>query len=298
MITRVPASVTGAKPEAADPAVRTPDTEEEAAPPVLIAEPELDRPQPLCSSADENRHATARIRCGYRDAVGMNPNKGKPGALAGRTVTERDASQWAERFITHTQQLRRAIASTTFQSMHTPKSAANERYFSPMTARRERARALGSTVVTLMLMIAPFASARAQGGGGGGQGSPTTPPAASIGIKRNADRDDPLNFLLERKKLLQIDKSLEDSLKYYRKEMQHMQDVVFKDLDKAAAKKELGQLPSATKIASMTKEAEDRVKDIQSAYRDRARILLSERQRTQVDSIDNVWKRTNTPPPA
>jgi hypothetical protein len=47
----------------------------------------------------------------------------------------------------------------------------------------------------------------------------------------------------------------------------------------------------------MTKEADDRVKDIQSAYRDRARMLLSERQRTQVDSIDSVWKRSNTPPP-
>lgn len=297
MINRVPASVTGAKGAPLETAERAPDADEDVVvPPVLIAEPELERPQPACTIVDKSRHATARTRCGNRVSDGMNPSGGKPGALAGRTVTERDASHRAEPFITYAQQLRPATAPTTFQTMHTPRSAAHQGIFSPMTSRRERARTLPSAMVALLLTFAPLTSAHAQAGGGG-QGSPATPPAASIGIKRNADRDDPLNFLLERKKLLLIDKSLEDSIKAYRKEMQHMQDVVFKDLDKAAAKKELGQLPSATKIASMTKEADDRVKDIQSAYRDRARMLLNERQRTQVDSIDSVWKRSNTPPP-
>lgn len=160
------------------------------------------------------------------------------------------------------------------------------------TASRVLGRAFALVLVGALVVLAPAQSASAQGGGGGGQNQSSAPPAASIGPKKNADRDDPINFLLERKKLLVIGKSLEDSLKNYRDEMRHMQDVVFKDLDKAASKKTNGQLPSATLIATMTKEAEERVKDIQSAYRDRARLLLSDRQKTQMDSIDNVWKRS------
>ncbi|MEO7997173.1 MAG: hypothetical protein ABI852_06985 [Gemmatimonadaceae bacterium] len=158
-----------------------------------------------------------------------------------------------------------------------------------------RTRITSLAIVAAVLAFAPLERAHAQGGGGAGQGSTPSPPAASTGIKRGADRDDPINFLLERKKMLLIDKTLEDSLKSFRKEMQHMQDVVFKDLDKAAAKKEQGQLPSVTVIAVMTKDADERVKDIQSAYRDRARLLLSDRQRTQVDSIESVWKRSTAP---
>lgn len=177
--------------------------------------------------------------------------------------------------------------------MLTPETSAPVKKSSHKTpaAFGSRTRVTSFLLAGVVLAFAPLQAARAQGGGGG-QGSPTTPPAASIAAKKNADRDDPINFLLERKKILALSKTLEDSLKNYRDEMRHMQDVVFKDLDKAAAKKTNGQLPSATLIASMTKDAEDRVKDIQGAYRDRARLLLSERQKTQVDSIDNVWKRS------
>lgn len=73
-----------------------------------------------------------------------------------------------------------------------------------------------------------------------------------------------------------------------------MQDVVFKDLDKAATKKENGQPPSASIVLVLTKDSEERVKDIQSAYRDRSHSLLNTRQRAQVDSVEAVWKR----PPA
>ncbi|MEO7360541.1 MAG: hypothetical protein ABI120_09425, partial [Gemmatimonadaceae bacterium] len=107
-----------------------------------------------------------------------------------------------------------------------------------------RARVASLVLAGALFALVPLQAARAQGGGGG-QGSPATPLAASISIKKAADRDDPINFLLERKKMLVVDKTLEDSLKNYRDEMRHMQDVVFKDLDKAAAKKTGGQLPSA-----------------------------------------------------
>lgn len=70
-----------------------------------------------------------------------------------------------------------------------------------------------------------------------------------------------------------------------------MQEVVYKDLDKAAAVKEQGQPLSATIVFNMTKESEERVKDIQSAYRDRARAMLSERQTQQADSLEVIWKR-------
>lgn len=215
--------------------------------------------------------------------------------LAGRTVAENVSSQPLKPLVTKAQQLRLGTSSTTFHVMITPKTAGKPVLVPASTYQHHgaRKRMLSLAVVAVAFTFAPLQLVRAQGAGG--QGSPPSPPAASTGIKRNADRDDPVNFLLERKKLLLLDKSLEDSLKSYRKEMQHMQDVVFKDLDKAAAKKEQGQLPSVTVIAVMTKDADERVKDIQSAYRDRARLLLSERQRTQVDSIERVWKRSTTP---
>ena len=146
---------------------------------------------------------------------------------------------------------------------------------------------MSATVALIMLAAANAASAQ----GGGGQGQSPTAPAASTNLKRTADRDDPINFLLEKKKLLVLNRALEDSLKFFRKEMQRYQEVVFKDLDKAATRKDRGQLPGPSIIASMTRDSEGRVKDIQSAYRDRARQILSERQRTQVDSLEGIWKR-------
>lgn len=158
-----------------------------------------------------------------------------------------------------------------------------------------------STSVTQLQRLAAFivmllatgllsaSTSHAQGGGGGG--TTTTAPAASASIKRMYDKSDPLAFLLERKKPLELNKALEDSLKLLRKEMQRMQEVIYKDLDKAATVKEQGQLPSPTVVLGMTKESESRVKDIQSAYRDRARAMLSERQTVQADSLEVIWRR-------
>jgi len=161
------------------------------------------------------------------------------------------------------------------------------------TAALSAARRIAGTLGAVgTLLLVPSVFLHAQGGGGAGQGGGSaTAPAASANVKRAADRDDPLNFLLDKKKLLVLDRTVEDSLKSFRKEMQHYQDVVYKDLDKAATRKEQGQLPGPSIIASMTRDSEERVKDIQSAYRDRARLLLSERQRAQVDSLEGIWKR-------
>ena len=162
----------------------------------------------------------------------------------------------------------------------------------PTVARSVARRVAGILGAAGTLFLMPSVLVHAQGGGGGGQGGGSaTAPAASANLKRAADRDDPLNFLLTKKKLLLLDRPLEDSLKKFRKEMQHYQDVVYKDLDKAATRKDQGQLPGPSIIATMTRESEERVKDIQSAYRDRARLLLSERQRAQVDSLEGIWRR-------
>ncbi|MEP6766664.1 MAG: hypothetical protein ABJB66_20275, partial [Gemmatimonadaceae bacterium] len=137
---------------------------------------------------------------------------------------------------------------------------------------------------------------------GSGNPASTVAPAASQMIKRTAERNDPLDFLLDKKKTLGLSKSLEDTIKYYKKEMRHMQDVVFKDLDAAAIKKDQqGQPPNNIVIMSLTKDADVRVKDIQGAYRDRARELLDAKQKHLVDSLEAIWKRdlprTIVPPP-
>jgi hypothetical protein len=144
-----------------------------------------------------------------------------------------------------------------------------------------------------LLTVAGASVAQAQGGTGTNAGTSPTAPAASAPVKKNADRTDPLQFLLDRKKPLGIPATVEDSLKNYRKEMRHMQEVVYKDLDKAASKKEQGQPPSAGVLLQLASEASARIHDIQDAYRDRGRELLTEGQRQQVDSLEAVWKRSD-----
>ena len=160
-----------------------------------------------------------------------------------------------------------------------------------MPINTHRARWLAAASVALLLTASQESAA--QGGYGGGQSSSSNaPPAASAMLKHTTDRNDPLDFLLEKKKSLGLSKSVEDSVKNYRKEMRHMQDVVFKDLDALAVKKESnGQPPTNTVVLSLTKDADSRVKDIQSAYRDRAHALLDDKQKHLVDSLEAIWRR-------
>lgn len=157
---------------------------------------------------------------------------------------------------------------------------------------------------TLSVVFASAAAAQGGRGGAGGGGNPSSgvAPAASQMIKHTAEHNDPLDFLLDKKKQLGLSRTVVDTVKYYRKEMRHMQDVVFKDLDAAALKKDpQGQPPSTAIVISLTKDADLRVKDIQSAYRDRAHELLDGKQKQLVDSLEAIWKRdlprTIVPPP-
>lgn len=147
--------------------------------------------------------------------------------------------------------------------------------------------------------IVAFAFANVAHGQMGSQGpganSSSSTPTASAALKRIADRTDPIGFLLDKKKQLQLSKPAEDTLKKYRDEMRHMQDIVYKDLDKAALKKEQGLVPSPGAVANLVKEANARVTDIQDAYRDRARASLNEGQRKQIDSLEAIWKRSVEP---
>jgi hypothetical protein len=63
-------------------------------------------------------------------------------------------------------------------------------------------------------------------------GSRKTP--ASL-VKENLEKSDPIAFLLDRKKPLTLSDMQKDSLKIFRKEMQHMQEPLFRDMDKIFA---------------------------------------------------------------
>lgn len=166
------------------------------------------------------------------------------------------------------------------------------RYVNTNAVRHSTRKASAAVCLVVASALIPAQTAFAQMGGGGQQQGSTSPPAASLAIKKNLDRSDPLNFLLERKKPLDLNKTVEDSIKLMRKEMQRMQEVIYKDLDKAASTKERGELPSATIILTLTKDSEERVKDIQAAYRDRARLMLDGKQLVRADSLEVDWKRT------
>ncbi len=77
--------------------------------------------------------------------------------------------------------------------------------------------------------------------GGGGMGGPSmggsrkTPATL---VKENLEKSDPIAFLLDRKKPLTLSDMQKDSLKIFRKEMQHMQEPLFKDMDKIFADQE------------------------------------------------------------
>lgn len=223
---------------------------------------------------------TALTRENVSSLVGfvMNPSKRGPAT--------RGYNRNAARCVTIVTRLRDDYCSLNISLMHISRTSSP--LFLHAAIRSHTRRVLAAFACVLV----PAISAHAQQGGGAQSTGSATPPAASANVKRVAEREDPINFLLEKKKMLVLERAVEDSLKNFRKEMQRYQDVVYKDLDKAATRKEQGQLPGPIMIATLTKESEERVKDIQSAYRDRARLLLTERQRTVVDSLEGIWKRT------
>lgn len=162
---------------------------------------------------------------------------------------------------------------------------------------------------------------RGGGMGGPGMGGSRKTPASLV--KENLENSDPIAFLLDRKKPLTLTDMQKDSLKIFRKEMQHMQEPLFKDMDKiftdlekngdnglesgsgrrgggmGGGRRGGGMGAGGTddgpdggrgaRLAAMlpdtAKTIVARLTDIQDAYRDRARGQLSDGQRHIADSL-------------
>jgi hypothetical protein len=136
-------------------------------------------------------------------------------------------------------------------------------------------------------------------------GSMKSPAALA---KERIEQADPIEFLLDRKKPLELTKAQQDTFKSLRKEMRQTQAPLFKDLDKL-----FGDLPqrggrgggppgggmggrmSGGMPGEMGAGAPDTVRtvlgklsDIQDSFRDRAREQLTAEQRTRADSLQQV----------
>lgn len=210
-----------------------------------------------------------------------------------------------------------------------------------MSALGSRTRALLLVPATLITVLATPTLVHAQmggmGGGGmgggmggrGGMGGGRGPGGPGGGMRRapvDMARDrmkqtDPLAFLLDHKKELELTKVQQDTFKVYRKELEEKQSPVFNDIRKltadetaAAAKGEgpaggmgggmggrgpgRGQPPSDSagrRDDGAGPFASDgmrslflRLADIQDSFRDRARAKLDDTQRVRADSIQNA----------
>lgn len=125
-------------------------------------------------------------------------------------------------------------------------------------------------------------------GGGGSRSSPATM------VKETLEKNDPIAFLLDRKKSLTLSDPQKDSLKAFRKEMQRMHEPLFKDLDKIFADEtkqggagggQGGGRGMGAMLPDVAKTIVARLTDIQDAYRDRARGQLNDGQRHIADSL-------------
>ena len=104
-------------------------------------------------------------------------------------------------------------------------------------------------------------------------------------VKENLAHNDPIAFLLDRKKPLSLTDLQKDSLKSLRKEMLHMQEPLFKEME-AHVGPPLRRGRDGSGGASDTVRAMvGRLTDIQDAYRDRARGQLNDTQRVTADSL-------------
>jgi hypothetical protein len=120
------------------------------------------------------------------------------------------------------------------------------------------------------------------------QSAGVSEPAASTMIKRTINSTDPIKQLMDQKKELGLDKTQLDTLKALGKEMRHMQDLVYTEIDKAAKKEKEGEGKSARNplVSNQVQERITRLQDIQAAYRDRARTFLTPAQRAKSDTLN------------
>ncbi len=161
-------------------------------------------------------------------------------------------------------------------------------------------------------------------GMGGDMGSRQSPVDA---IKENLEHNDPLKFLLDHKKPLDLTKAQKDTIERYRNDMKDMQKPVYKDLERMAAEmpgrggpgggmgppggmggerggggaRGRGQGRGADADTTEAggrgrgapggpfRELAAKLSDIQDAFRDRARAQLTAAQRTKADSLENAW---------
>jgi hypothetical protein len=136
-------------------------------------------------------------------------------------------------------------------------------------------------------------------------GSMKSPAALA---KERIEQADPIEFLLDRKKPLELTKEQQDTFKSLRKEMRQTQAPLFKDLDKlfgevpqrggrggGPAGGGMGGRMSGGTPGEMGAGAPDTVRavlgklsDIQDSFRDRAREQLTAQQRTRADSLQQA----------
>jgi hypothetical protein len=145
-------------------------------------------------------------------------------------------------------------------------------------------------------------SARGRSGGGmGGRGGPGVSgsmksPAAMT--RERIAQADPIEFLLDRKKPLELTKEQQESLKSLRKEMQRTQAPVFTELDKLfgdtppRAGPPGGGMPGGgapeRALPDTVRTVIAKLSDIQDSFLDRAREQLTHTQRTRADSLQQV----------
>jgi hypothetical protein len=133
------------------------------------------------------------------------------------------------------------------------------------------------------------------GGRGMGGGSMKSPAAMA---RERLEKADPIEFLLDRKKPLELTKEQQESLKSLRKEMQRTQAPVFTVLDKLFGDTSPrggppgGGMPgggaSERTLPDTVRSVFAKLSDIQDSFRDRAREQLTATQRTRADSLQQV----------
>ncbi len=138
------------------------------------------------------------------------------------------------------------------------------------------------------------------GGRGGGMGGGSMMSPAAMARER-LEKADPIEYLLDRKKLLELSREQQDTFKSLRKEMQRAQEPLFKDLDKLFGDMPQrggrggGGPPDGGMAGGLGGGAPDAVRvvigkisDMQDSFRDRAREQLNPVQQTCADSLQLV----------
>jgi len=147
-----------------------------------------------------------------------------------------------------------------------------------------------------------------------GPGAMGRMPSPADEIRRNLEASDGLRFLLDHRKPLEMTRAQRDTLERYRDDQSAMQKPVYRELEKLVSDRPMGapgggrggpeggrrgapdgggrgpESGGRGPAASDTVRAlANRLADIQSAFRDRARQQLTATQRTKADSLELIW---------